>query len=83
VKTIEVRSPFDGRKVGEVSIHDRKQVEESLERASAVFADRSKWLTTPQRVEILEKFWKLLETNQEKLIQQARQRVESHFPTQK
>ena len=71
MKTIEVRSPFDGRKVGEVSIRNRKQVEEVLERASAVFADRSKWLTIPQRVEILEKFEKLLEANQEKLIQQA------------
>jgi len=71
VTTVEVLSPFDGRKVGEVSIHNRKQVEEALERASAVFADRSKWLTIPQRVEILEKFGKLLEANQEKLIQQA------------
>ena len=71
MKTIEVRSPFDGRKVGEVSIHNRKQVEEALERAGAVFADRSKWLTIPQRVEILEKFEKLLEANQERLIQQA------------
>ena len=69
--TLEVLSPFNGRKVGEVSIHIRKQVEESLERASAVFADRSKWLTIPQRVEILEKFGKLLEENQERLIQQA------------
>jgi acyl-CoA reductase-like NAD-dependent aldehyde dehydrogenase len=71
VTTVEVLSPFDGRKVGEVSIHNRKQVEEALERASAVFADRSKWLTIPQRVEILEKFHKLLEANQERLIQQA------------
>ena len=69
--TVEVLSPFDGRKVGEVLIHNRKQLEEALERASAVFADRSKWLTIPQRVEILEKFGKLLEANQEKLIQQA------------
>ena len=69
--TVEVLSPFDGRKVGEVSIHNRKQVDESLERASAVFADRSKWLTIPQRVEILEKFGRLLEANQERLIQQA------------
>ena len=69
--TVEILSPFDGRKFGEVSIHNRKQVEEALERASAVFADRSRWLTIPQRVVILEKFQKLLEINQEKLIQQA------------
>ena len=69
--TVELLSPYDGRKVGEVSIHHRKQVEEVLERARAVFADRSRWLTIPQRVEILEKFQKLLESNQERLIQQA------------
>jgi len=71
VKKIEVQSPFDGKRVGEVPILDRKQVEEALGRAAEVFADRSKWLTIPQRVEILEKFEKLLETNQEKLIQQS------------
>jgi acyl-CoA reductase-like NAD-dependent aldehyde dehydrogenase len=71
VKSTEVRSPFDGKRVGEVPLHDRKQVEEALGRAAAVFADRSKWLTIPKRVEILEKFEKLFKENQEKLIQQA------------
>jgi len=71
VKKIEVRGPFDGKRVGKVPIQDRKQVEEALGRAAAVFADRSKWLTIPQRVGILEKFEKLLVANQEKLIQQA------------
>ena len=71
MKSTEVRSPFDGKRVGEVPLHDRKQVEEALGRAAAVFADRSKWLTIPKRVEILEKFEKLIKENQEKLIQQA------------
>jgi acyl-CoA reductase-like NAD-dependent aldehyde dehydrogenase len=42
-----------------------------MDRGAGVFADRSKWLTTPQRIEILEKFQKLVEGNQEKLVQQA------------
>ncbi len=68
---IKVHNPFNGKQVGEVPMHDRKQVQESLDRAAAVFADRSKWLSVPERIAVLEKFKKLMEVNQDKLIQQA------------
>ena len=68
---IKVHNPFNGKQVGEVPLHDRKQVQEALDRAAAVFADRSKWLSVPERIAILEKFKKLVEANQDKLIQQA------------
>lgn len=68
---IEVRNPFNGKQVGEVPLQDRKQVQEALDRAAAVFADRSKWLSVPERIAILEKFKKLVEANQDKLVQQA------------
>jgi len=71
VMTIKVHNPFNGRQVGEVPLHDRKQVQEALDRAAEVFADRSKWLSVPERIAILEKFKKLVEANQDKLIQQA------------
>ena len=68
---IKVHNPFNGKLVGEVPMHDRKQVQEALDRAAAVFADRSKWLSVPERIAILAKFKKLVEANQDKLVQQA------------
>lgn len=47
------------------------QVREALDQAAGAFADRSQWLSVPQRMGILEKFEKLLELNREKLITQA------------
>jgi acyl-CoA reductase-like NAD-dependent aldehyde dehydrogenase len=71
VKKIPIHNPFDGKLVGEVPYQDGSQVKDVMDRGAGVFADRSKWLTTPQRIEILEKFQKLVEGNQEKLVQQA------------
>ena len=68
---IKVHNPFNGKQVGEVPMQDRKQVHEALDRAAAVFADRSKWLSVPERIAILEKFKKLVEANQDKLLHQA------------
>ena len=68
---IKVHNPFNGRQVGEVPLQDHKQVQEALDRAAEVFADRSKWLSVPERIAILERFRKLVEANQDKLIQQA------------
>ena len=71
MKKIPIHNPFDGKLVGEVPYQDGSQVKDVMDRGAGVFADRSKWLTTPQRIEILEKFQKLVEGNQEKLVQQA------------
>ena len=71
MKMTQVYNPFNGKLVGEVPIHDGKQVKEALDRGASVFADRSKWLTVPQRIQILESFQKLVDSNQGKLIQQA------------
>ena len=68
---IKVHNPFNGKQVGEVPMQDRKQVQEALDGAAEVFADRSKWLSVPERIRILEKFKKLVEANQDKLVQQA------------
>jgi len=71
VKTLEVLSPYDGRKVGEVPVQDRAEVQKRIDQAAEAFADRGRWLSVPQRIEILEKFQKLLEANQEKMIRQS------------
>ena len=68
---IKVHNPFNGKQVGEVPMQDRKQVQAVLDGAAEVFADRSKWLSVPERIGILEKFKKLVEANQDKLVQQA------------
>ena len=68
---LKVHNPFNGKQVGGVTMHDRKQMQEALDRAAEVFADRSKWLSVPERIAILEKFKKLVEANQDKLLQQA------------
>ena len=70
-KMLEVRNPFNGKQVGEVPMQDRKQVQEALDRAAAVFANRSKWLSVPERIGILERFKKLVEANQDKLVERA------------
>ena len=68
---IKVHNPFNGKQVGEVPMQDRNQVQAVLDGAAEVFADRSKWLSVPERIGILEKFKKLVEANQDKLVQQA------------
>ena len=68
---IKVHNPFNGKQVGEVPMQDRKQVHEALDRAAAVFANRSKWLSVPERIGILERFKKLVEANQDKLVERA------------
>ena len=68
---LEVLNPYDGKKVGEVSLQERAEVQKRLDQATAVFADRGRRLNVPQRIEILEKFQKLLEANQEKIINQS------------
>lgn len=71
MKKISVLNPFDGRPVGEVPLQTGAEVREALDRAASVFADRSRWLTVPQRVGVLEKFAQLLEQHRARLIAQA------------
>lgn len=71
MKTLEVLSPYDGKRVGEVAVQDRVEIQKRLDQAAAVFSDRTKWLNIPRRIEILQKFQKLLETNQENIIRQS------------
>ncbi|MBM4455719.1 MAG: aldehyde dehydrogenase family protein, partial [Verrucomicrobia bacterium] len=71
MKLLDIFSPYDGKKVGAVAVQDRAEVQKRLDQAAAAFSDRSRWLSVPQRMEILEKFGNLLKANEEKMIRQS------------
>ena len=71
MKSVEVLNPYDGKKVGEVAVQDRGEVQKRIDQAAAVFTERGRWLSVPQRIEILGKFQKLLESNQETIVRQS------------
>ncbi|NQY27412.1 MAG: aldehyde dehydrogenase family protein [Piscirickettsiaceae bacterium] len=51
---IEVTSPFDGQVLATVETADLDDINQALQTASALFADRDNWLSIPQRLSILE-----------------------------
>jgi acyl-CoA reductase-like NAD-dependent aldehyde dehydrogenase len=51
----EVYSPYNDRVIGTVDKAGEAEVEMALETASQLFRDRSRWLTTVERIAILEK----------------------------
>lgn len=66
---LEVFSPYDGTKLGEIERVTEEGLEQMLQRADAVFKDRSKWLSISARVEILRKLSAMLETVSEDYAQ--------------
>ncbi len=64
---IEVHSPFDGELLASVETADLDDVNQALQTASALFADRDNWLSIPQRLSILESAMTLMEEQADKL----------------
>jgi acyl-CoA reductase-like NAD-dependent aldehyde dehydrogenase len=54
-KHAEVYSPYNDQLIGTVDQADHNDVEQALTSAHALFRDRSKWLSTVERINILEK----------------------------
>jgi acyl-CoA reductase-like NAD-dependent aldehyde dehydrogenase len=54
-KHAEVYSPYNDQLIGTVDQADHNDVEQALATAHALFRDRSKWLSTVERINILEK----------------------------
>jgi acyl-CoA reductase-like NAD-dependent aldehyde dehydrogenase len=52
---LTVSSPYDGRELDQVPTAGTGHVEDALRTAHALFRDRSKWLSIPERVKILGK----------------------------
>ncbi len=53
--THTVVSPFDGRELDTIATSGVEHVEDALTVANDTFRDRSKWLSIPERLNILEK----------------------------
>lgn len=70
-KVMEVFSPFDGRKVGEVPLSDKEDLKKSLEIADKTFKDKSNWIPKYRRIEILEKIIFIMKSRKEELIEIA------------
>ncbi|SVC31433.1 uncharacterized protein METZ01_LOCUS284287, partial [marine metagenome] len=49
-----VNAPYDGSAIATVDTADGGAVETALANAHALFRDRDKWISVPQRIEILE-----------------------------
>ena len=70
-RTLVVRNPYDDSVVGEVEVNTAAEAKQSIERASALFADRSNWLDTSQRLDILAQTKELLHQRREQFAMLA------------
>ena len=68
---LTVRSPYDGQVIREFPLASPEEIEMALQRASAVFGTPSRWLPKHQRIEILEKLSRLMESQVEELTVMA------------
>ncbi|MCG8415287.1 MAG: aldehyde dehydrogenase family protein [Pseudomonadales bacterium] len=65
---VEVTSPYDGSVAGTVPTHNAEGVEQALQTASALFADRAQWLPVHERIAILEKTAAAMEAKFDELV---------------
>lgn len=66
-----IRSPYDGHLMAEMPLAGEQEVEQALTRAYAVFQNQSRWLPRYKRIEILEKFARLMEAQAEEITLKA------------
>jgi acyl-CoA reductase-like NAD-dependent aldehyde dehydrogenase len=65
---INVFSPYDGKLVGTVEYIDAIGIEAALKNMDSVFKDRKKWLTSSERIAILETTVATIQAKSEQLI---------------
>ncbi len=70
---LRVYNPYDNVLLGEVATADGPAIEQALENARALFADKSNYLSIDKRIAILERAMVLLTTQSEALILGATQ----------
>lgn len=61
MQTLKVFSPFDETLIDELMMMDEEAIENILSQAHSVYQDRSHWLPSAKRIEILDKFLQLME----------------------
>jgi acyl-CoA reductase-like NAD-dependent aldehyde dehydrogenase len=70
---VDVYAPYDNKHIASIPSTDAAGIETALTTAYSVFQDRSKWLSTSRRVEILKKLCTLMEERVEELTIEAAQ----------
>lgn len=70
-RTLEVRAPYDGSRIGEVACADGDETEHALASARALFVDRDAWLPLHERVAVLERTAEALATDHAMLAREA------------
>jgi len=65
---LEVRAPFDNQLIATVDQVDINAIDHALSVASNLYNDRSKWLSSAERIEILTRLSQLMDENAERLI---------------
>lgn len=67
MRTLNVTSPFNGKKVGEVPFSSLEDVKTTIDLAYATFEDRANWLPKYKRIEIIEKAMEIMSSQVEEL----------------
>ncbi len=67
----KVFNPFDRKEIGEVELISREEIVKAIDRAHALFLDRSRWLKKHELKSILEKAGKLMSGRIEELTRLA------------
>lgn len=67
IGTLAVNSPFDGRELDQVATSGAEHVDDALAAAHALFRNRDKWLSVPERLEILSKSAAIMQAQVEEL----------------
>lgn len=68
---LEVTSPYDASVLATVDTQGEDHVEDTLSTAYRLFCDRSRWLSVPERIAILERTAELMDEQQKELAQLA------------
>ena len=68
---ISVVAPYDGAEIATAATADGPTIEKALTTAYGLFRDRSKWLTTPERIEILERTVEIMAERSDALAVEA------------
>jgi len=68
MSTLSVTSPFDQSLIKKLPLETSEEMTAKLDQAYDLFNDRSKWLPTYRRIEILEKIAQLMEERSEEII---------------
>jgi acyl-CoA reductase-like NAD-dependent aldehyde dehydrogenase len=70
-KTLKVFSPYDQSLIKEIPVVGEKEVENALQKSYSLFLDRSQWIPSYKRIEILEKVQELMKGRVEALTKTA------------